>query len=60
MPQTKKIPHCAVKFKAEEDNRMVYESLHCFHHNSEPIHQRQDRAKIATHHNFDVCVRVVV
>ena len=25
---TKKIPHCAVKFKACEENRIVYESLY--------------------------------
>ena len=25
--QTKKIPHCAVKFKASEENRIVCESL---------------------------------
>ena len=28
VPQTKKILHCAVKFEAGEENRIVYESLY--------------------------------
>ena len=30
VPRTKKIPHCAVKFKADEENRIVYKSFYCF------------------------------
>ena len=30
LPQTKSIPHCAVKFEAGEETRIVHESLHCF------------------------------
>ena len=29
VPWTKKMPHCPVKFKASEENRIVYESLYC-------------------------------
>ena len=30
MPRTKKMLQCAVKFEAEEENRIVCESLFCF------------------------------
>ena len=30
LQQTKRIPHCAVKFEAGEETRIVHESLHCF------------------------------
>ena len=29
MPWTKEIPHCALKFEAGEDNRILQESLSC-------------------------------
>ena len=30
---TKEIPHCAYKFEASEENRIVYESLYCVNEN---------------------------